>query len=284
VIVVIGGTGRLGRLVAAQLLEVGETVRVVARKAPDLEVPGAEFVAADVRHPQTLVPALVGADVVVSAMHGMDPAAGQSPAEVDRDGNLNLIAAARQAGVDIVLLSVVDAATTHPMELFRMKAAAEDALRAGPDDWTIVRASAFAEGWSDILRGTAGRNGVPKVFGRGENPINFVAVHDVAVAVLRAARDETLRGQVIDVGGDDLTLTQLAQLATGQARVSRIPRAALRVMGLLLARIRPAQARLARTALLMDTLDMRFDAGPSRATRPWLPRTAVAQTLGTPTP
>ena len=52
----------------------------------------------------------------------------------------------------------------------------------------------------------------PQVFGDGDNPINFVSVEDVAVAVARAATDATLRGQVIEVGGpDDLTLNELAR-------------------------------------------------------------------------
>src|SRR5690606_37481874 len=109
--------------------------------------------------------------------------------------------------------------------------------------------------------------------------INFVAVHDVAAAVVRAVTDRSLRGQVIEVGGDDLTMTRLAQLTTGQQRVKHIPRTALRIMGLALAPIRASQARLARTAALMDTVDLRFDPGPSRAAYPWLPATPVVDAV-----
>lgn len=279
-IVVVGGTGRLGRLVVRQLLDLGERVRVVTRREPELDVSPAEFVAADVRQAQRLPAAFERADVVVWAMHGMDPAAGESPADVDRDGNRNLIAAARQAGAEIVLLSVVGARTDHPMELFRMKAAAEETLREGPDDWTVVRASAFAEGWADIVRSTTSGKGVPKVFGRGLNPINFVAVDDVAHAVVRAVTDPSLRSQVIEVGGpDNLTMTRLAQIVTGQQRVSHIPRMALRLMAVALTPIRPSQARLVRAALVMDTADLRFDPIASRAAYPWLGRTPVVEAL-----
>ena len=75
-IAVIGGTGRLGRLVSARLVEAGERVRVVARSTPSAPVPGAEFVAADLRDPSTLAPALNGVDTVVAAAHGMVPASG----------------------------------------------------------------------------------------------------------------------------------------------------------------------------------------------------------------
>ncbi|WP_330472922.1 SDR family oxidoreductase [Terrabacter sp. C0L_2] len=211
-IAVIGGTGRLGRLVTAHLVEAGEQVRVVARSAPATRVPGAHFVAADLRRPSTLAPALDGADVVVAAAHGMDLVAGESPGEVDRDGNIALIDAARVRGADVVLVSVIGAAAGHPIELHRMKWAAEEHLRASGVAWTIVRASAFAEMWVETLEQSAHDGKGPQVFGHGENPLNFVSVQDVAAAVARAATDRTLRGKVVEVGGDDLTFNELARL------------------------------------------------------------------------
>lgn len=277
-IAIVGGTGRLGRTVAARLVAEGRPVRVIGRHPPDNPVAGAEFVAADVRTPSTLPSALAGADVVVSAMHGMDPGAGQSPAEVDAGGNRSLIAAARAGGAQVVLVSVIGARRDHPMELFRMKAAAEDELVSGAADWTIVRAAAFAELWCDIIRSTRNRRGVPRVFGRGANPINFVCVGDVATAVARAAVDRSLRGQVVEVGGpQNLTLSALARLATGQAAVNHVPRLALRVLSPVLAAVRPAQGRLVRQALLMDEVDLAFDPAASRAAFGWLPASPVTE-------
>ena len=281
-IAVIGGTGRLGRLVTARLVEEGEQVTVVARSAPQVRVPGAHFVAADLRDPSTLPAALDGADVVVAAAHGMDPGKGESPAEVDRDGNIGLIDVAKVRGADVVLVSVVDASADHPLELFRMKWAAEQHLRASGVPWTIVRASAFAEMWVEMLRGSAHDGKGPQVFGDGDNPINFVSVQDVAVAVARAATDATLRGQVIAVGGDDLTLNELAHLVRPETTPRHVPRAALHVMGQVARPVRPSLARLARTALVMDRADLRFDAAASRTAYPWLPRTSVRELVQAP--
>lgn len=284
-IAVVGGTGRLGRLVAERLVAAGEPVRVIARSEPGDPVPSARFVAADVRDLGTLAPAIAGADVVVSAVHGMDPSSGQSPRAVDRDGNLNLIRAARGVGAHVVLVSVIGATPDHRMELHRMKGEAEQALRAGPADWTIVRAAAFAELWADVLRQAGGSSGVPRVFGRGTNPINFVSVHDVAAAVSGAATDPSLRGAVIEVGGpENLTMTEFASRLTPDRRPpGHVPRAALQAMALVAAPIWPARARLARQALAMDETDLAFDPGASRAAYPWLPCTAVeAPILGPP--
>jgi len=279
-ITVVGGTGRLGRIVAARLLSEGLPVRVVARSAPATPVPGAEFVAADVRDPASLPPALVGSRVVVSAMHGMDPGAGESPASVDRDGNRNLMRAAGEAGADIVLVSVVGARDDHPIELSRMKAAAEAALHeeatAYGVGWTIVRAASFADMWLDLFRNTAGSSGVPKVMGPGRNAINFVAVDDVAVAVARAASDPSLRGRVIEVAGEDLSETALATLVTTPGkRPAHIPTPVVWMVGNALRPFRPGLARVARQSLVMERVPMRADPAPAHAEYGWLPLTPI---------
>ncbi|WP_034804521.1 SDR family oxidoreductase [Intrasporangium oryzae] len=281
-ITIVGGTGRLGRLVAARLVADGRSVRVVARSTPSTPVPGAEFVPADVRVPTSLPDAVDGSEVVIAAMHGMAPDAGESPAQVDRDGTRALVAAARSAGADVVLVSIVGAADEHPIELFRMKAAAERAVREGSlgvePDWTIVRASAFAQLWLDLFRSTAGASGVPKVMGPGRNPVNFVSVDDVAVAVARGATDPSLRGHVIEVAGEDLSPTELATLVTPPGeRPGHIPTAAVWALGTVLRPFRPALARLARQTLAMEHVPLGTDPGPGHADHPWLPQTPIAE-------
>jgi NADH dehydrogenase len=250
----------------------------VGRSSPAAAVPDAEFAAADVRRSETLTPVLMGAAVVVSAMHGMDPAAGESPASVDRDGNTNLIRASKDAGARLVLMSLIGATPDHPMELFRMKAEAERELRATSNDWRIVRASAFAELYADLLAQTAAKSGLPRIFGRGANPINFVSVHDVASAVAHAVNDPDLRGHVIDVGGpENLTMDQLAARVCGTTHApGHIPRGALRMMSVVAMPFRPALARLAKQALMMDEIDLTFDPAPSLAAYPWLTSTRIS--------
>lgn len=275
-IAVVGGTGRLGRLVTTRLVGAGEQVRVLARSAPEAPFSGSEFAPLDLRDHRTTRPAIEGAATVVAAAHGMDPSGGESPASVDRDGNIALVDAARQEGADVVLVSVVGASPDHPLELHRMKWAAEQHLRSSGVGCTIVRASAFAEMWIEMLRrSTAGGQG-PQVFGEGENPVNFVSVADVAVAVARAATDLALRGSVVDVGGpEDLTLDELARLVRPGVEPRHVPRPALRVMGQAARPFRPSLARLARMSLAMDRADLRFDATPARTAYPWLPCTSV---------
>ncbi len=256
-ILVAGGSGRLGTLVVGRLAALGVDVRVLTRdraRAAHLEGVAAEIVIGDVRDPDTLVGAVAAVDTIVSAVQGFDGPGRVSPASVDQAGNINLIDAAAGVGADVVLVSTVGAGPDSPMELFRAKYEAEQHLKASSVRWTIVRASAFAELWADIMV-------KPIVFGKGDNPINFVSVTDVAAVVERAALDPASRGHTLEVGGpDDLTFNELAGILGGargdDGKVRHVPRWVLRVTA--------PTSRRSRAALTMDTADMRFDARPAR--------------------
>ena len=285
-IVVAGGTGRLGSIVANRLCESGQQVRVLSRGlAPR---PGAldarvEVVRADVREPASLREPLEGADTVVSAVQGFAGPGAVTPANVDRDGNLHLTEAAEAVGADVVLVSVTGASAESAMELHRMKHAAEQRLRVGRCRWTIVRAEAYAETWVDLLDQTAGSSGRPLVFGRGDNPVAWVSVDDVAALVVRAAEDATLRGEVLEIcGPESLTLMQLAQAYMDHAgvpgRPRRIPRPMLHVMADTVGRLRPDLGRRARAALAMDDLPLSDDTA-TRERLPDLPHRAVSEVI-----
>lgn len=290
-VLVAGGTGRLGTLVVTALAARGVTVRVLTRnpqRAHHLTGAGVQTVVGDLRDPTSLVAAVAGVEVVVSAAHGFAGTGGVTPASVDRDGNINLIHAARRAGAEMVLMSGVGAAPDSPMELFRMKYEAETALAASGVPATIVQATAFLELWIELLRKTAGRSNRPLVFGHGQNPVNFVSVGDVAALVEHVVDDPATRGQTLRIGGpENLTLDQLAHLVAGHRGGSKPPRhvppTALHVMAATVGRLRPELGRQARAALVMDHTDMSFDDHATRSRFPHLPCTSAAQLLPSPT-
>jgi uncharacterized protein YbjT (DUF2867 family) len=286
VIVVAGGSGLLGRRVAALLSRTGEPVRVIVRDAARARAvlgPGIEACAADVRRPDEVRLAVADASVVVSAVHGFLGGRGAGPAEVDRDGNRHLVEAAYASGADVVLVSVLPASVDSPVELFRAKAQAEQHLRASGADWTIVRSAPFLETWLDVLTQTAGRSGRPSIFGTGEQPISFVAVDDVAALVALAVTDRTLRGRTLEISGVPMTMNELAAALqevrgwTGPPR--HVPRAVLRLLGSVTRPVSPAFARKSRTAYYLDT---RSDQPANDSNTPQLPRHTLAEVLNAP--
>lgn len=286
-ILVAGGTGTLGTRLVRRLLRRRLSVRVLTRDASRVTLTGAErpeVVEGDVRVRESVVRAMAGAETVVSAVHGFAGPGGVSPASVDRDGNANLIDAAAAAKAAVILMSVVGASPDNPMELHRMKHAAEQHLRASGAPWTIVRATAFLEMWIALLDQAAGRSGRPLVFGRGDNPINFVSVTDVAELLERAVTDPATRGRTFEIGGpQNLSFNQLAaavQRAAGRNSEPRhVPGTALRAMAVAMQPFKPELARQARSALVMDSADMTFDASAIHEDFPELPSTTLAEVL-----
>jgi uncharacterized protein YbjT (DUF2867 family) len=263
VIVVAGGSGRLGRLVVHDLVDRGETVRVLSRdvaRATQVLGPDVEVSAADVRRADEVGRAMRGADVVVSALHGFLGGRGDGPAEVDRIGNRHLTEAAQAEGAAVVLVSILGGAIDSPVDLFREKFAAEQELQGSGVAWTIVRACPFFETWLGVLAQTAGKSGRPLVFGRGEQPIPFVSVVDVASVVVEAISRPELRGQVLEVAGPAMTMNELA-VALGahegwSGGVRHLPRPLLRAMSVLARPFAPAFARQNTAALSMDTVPL----------------------------
>jgi uncharacterized protein YbjT (DUF2867 family) len=284
---VAGGTGRLGSALISRLTDRGEQVRVLTRdprRAAHLAGPLVEVVCGDLTTSETVQRAVADSDHVVSAVHGLVGPRGVSPATVDRDGNASLIDAAAAAGAEVILMSVVGASTDSPMELFRMKAAAEEHLSESGVPATVVRASPFAELWIDILRHTARHSGHPVVFGNGRNPISFVSVLDVAAVVDRTLQDPCTRGTILEATGpESLSLNDVAALVqsadgrTGSAR--HLPPTLLAILAGTIGWARPSFGRQLRTALFMDRVDLSHVGADIEQRYPDLARTTVQELL-----
>src|SRR4051794_6163885 len=106
-ILVAGGSGRLGTLVVERLSAQGLDVRVLTRDATRAaHLPASvEVCVGDVRSRSDVRRAARGASTIVSAVHGFPGSRHESPATVDREGNANLTDAAAAVGADMVLVS-----------------------------------------------------------------------------------------------------------------------------------------------------------------------------------
>jgi NADH dehydrogenase len=286
-ILVAGGTGTLGTKIVSLLAERGAQVQVLTRDRSRAQRLGArvETVEGDVRSPATLRRATDGAQTVISAIQGFAGTPDCTPASIDRDGNANLIRAAQDAGTShLILVSVRDASPGHPMELMRMKHAAEQQLKASGLAWTILRPSAYMETWCQVLGRPLLEKGKTMVFGRGANPINWVSAWDVARFVDLAEADPAVRGRMIDVGGpENLTMTEFVRIfqhetgATG--RIGHIPRLLMRLGSIVAKPINPAMARQIQASVVMDTQPQAFDASATRRRYPSIPATNLAAAI-----
>ncbi|MFF4352782.1 SDR family oxidoreductase [Streptomyces sp. NPDC001530] len=125
-IAVIGGTGRVGRIVTRQLIERGETVRVIGRstlRARRHLPPLAQFFLGDMGEPETLRTPLHGCAAVV---HAVEPGP-DSPAGAPETGVVNTLAA------------LLGGAASGSPRFVLLGRAGEDAVRASGLPYTVVR-------------------------------------------------------------------------------------------------------------------------------------------------
>jgi nucleoside-diphosphate-sugar epimerase len=211
-ILITGGSGYFGSVLAEQALARGDQVRIF-----DLNTPGelsgpVDFVEGDVRDRAALRAACEGVDAV---LHNV----AQVPLARDKDlfwsvnvvGTANLLLAARDAGVAKVVHTsssaifgipesnpVTEETPAHPLEDYgRAKLAAEllcrDAINTGADV-TIVRPRTILGhgrlGIMAILFEFVADGSPVFVFGSGDNRYQFVHANDLADACLRAAGRE----------------------------------------------------------------------------------------------
>jgi uncharacterized protein YbjT (DUF2867 family) len=287
-ILIAGGTGTLGTQIVRLLTARGLAVRVLTRdptRARHLEGEHVEIVSGDVRERRDVDRAAGGARTVISAVQGFAGTDARGPQAVDWEGNSNLIHAAQAAGVDhFILVSVHGAAPDYPMELGRMKYRAEQDLKATGLAWTIIRSTPFMETWADLIGKPLITTGKTRIFGRGNNPINFVSVYDVARFVEQAVVDPTMHGALVEVGGpENLSMTQVAQTferVTGKAgKIGHVPLPMMRLMAVLMRPVNPTMARQIQAGVVMDTEDMTLDIAEFGPRYPTIPHTSLTEVI-----
>ena len=216
-VTLIGGGGFVGRYVAQALMTAGARLRVAQPRPRDawfLKPLGGlgqvQFVAADVRMPDTIARAVAGADAVVNLAGVLK---GDFPG-VHADGARNVAQAAATAGAGaLVHFSALGADPASRSAYGRSKAEGEAAVRAAFPNATILRPS-FLFGREDQFTNRfasliASLPVVPVL--RGDARFQPAYVADVADAVVAALRDPGRHGgRTCELGGPDvLTMAEL---------------------------------------------------------------------------
>jgi NADH dehydrogenase len=256
------------------------------KRAQHLAGENVEIAIGDLRDSGSIAHAMKGVRVVINAAQGgFRTSGGSTPASVDGEGSSQLLAAAQANGVEhFVLLSIYDVRPDHPLELWRFKYLAEEELKASGLAWSIVRSTAFMEWGAGAVGAPLLKTGKTLVYGRGNNPINFVSAHDVARLVELAIIDSTMRGRTVTIAGpENLTFNQVAetfQAVTGRTgTVNHIPLAVMVVMSKLMLVFKPALAREIGAGVFLDTADRTVDGPALRAHYPSIPVTTLTDLI-----
>lgn len=268
-VLIVGATGVEGSLVTKKLLAKGLAVRTLTRtpaKAEPLRQLGAEVVQGDLRDVGSLRRACTGVDKVLAAAHSLLGRGATASSYVDQLGHQQLIDAADAAGIQhFVYTSIQGVTPLSPVPFIRMKYLVEQYLQASALPYTILRPSAFME-WHahEFIGKPLLEQGKVTIFGKGDNPRNFVAGEDVANFAVLALTNPQAIGQIIEIGGpNNWSNNQVAalysQLAGRPVRITHVPLAVLRIMSPLLKPFHAGLSQVMALSILTDTADMTFD-------------------------
>lgn len=268
-ILIIGGTGALGSATTEKLLAQRQAVRVMTRipaKADALQALGAEIVQGDLRDQESLVQACQGVDAVLASAHSIMGSGSEASKHIDDQGHRWLIDAAKATGVNhFVYVSAHGAAPDNPSNFFRIKYKIEQYLRNSGLSFTILRPTAFMESHAyQFIGQSILETGKVTLFGKGENPRNFVAAADVAhFAVMKLLKPEGT-GELLEIGGpENFTNMQVVglyeELAGRKAKVSHVPLGMLRLMSPLVRLFNPGLSQVMQVSIWHDTTDQTFD-------------------------
>lgn len=148
-VLVVGATGSIGRLVVAETIARGHTVRALVRdRAKGTQVlPGdADLVVGDVTAPDTLPEAVAGVDAIVLTLGSFGTGA-SSPEAVDYAGVRNILSALDGQRPRVVLMTSIGVTGRGSAygHLLEWKRRSERLVRASRLTYTIVR-----PGWFDM--------------------------------------------------------------------------------------------------------------------------------------
>jgi uncharacterized protein YbjT (DUF2867 family) len=184
-ILVVGATGYVGGMIARNLLDAGQDVRVLVRPGSEyghLVEAGAQAVEGDLKDFDSLKPAVEGVQVVVTTANSASRGGDDTVETVDRAGNRNLIDSASEAGVEqFVFTSAQVANPESPVPLFRAKAETEQHLTSSGLTYTILAPNAFADIWvAGVVGGPAAAGAPVTLVGEGVRKHSFIVARDVA--------------------------------------------------------------------------------------------------------
>lgn len=216
-VLVVGATGYLGRHIVAQLRELGYPVRALARDPARLAAErekGVEIFAGQVTQAETLAGLCDGISTVVSTLGVRSLAPRPTPWEVDYEGNLNVLTAAKAAGVQhFIFVGVLHGrAWRASIPVLEPRERFIDTLSQSGLPWTVLRPPGAFNDMELIFR--QARRGRVFLIGTGEARINPIHATDIAREVARALADTDMREKTYDIGGPEVfTYAQIAQMA-----------------------------------------------------------------------
>ena len=224
-ILVTGGSGYVGSHIVRRLAEMGRPVRALVRSRERAKREGrlaglqVEWVEGDVTRPETLAPAMLGAPAVIHTVAIAIEKGGRRYETINYEGTVNVVEAAKAAGVRRFLHQGQFGADSRlPYRFLKSKGQAQEYVAASGLEWTAFRPSVIW-GPEDEFANTFAKLAMltPIIFpivGDENSRFQPVCVEDVVTCFVKALDDAATTGKEYQLGGPEvLTLEEIERRA-----------------------------------------------------------------------
>jgi len=236
-LLVIGGTGTLGRQVVLQALTKGYQVRCMVRnfrRANFLKEWGAELVYGDLSIPETIPPCFQGITAVIDASTSR-PSDLDALKKVDWDAKQILLESAKAANIKrFIFCSTQNSEQFENIPLMEMKQGIEVKLKESEIPYTIFRLSGFYQGLIEQYAIPILEN-LPIWVTDENTSVAYMDTQDIAKFCLRALQLPETENKTYMLGGpkgwvSSEIISLCEQLAGQTAKVNQVPVFVLKLM------------------------------------------------------
>jgi uncharacterized protein YbjT (DUF2867 family) len=206
---VVGSTGRIGGEICHLMIAKGQPVRGMVRATSDpakidhLKAMGVQIVTGNLCDRASLDKACQGATTVitmVTCVFSYRP--GENDIQhCDLEGTINLIEAARTAGVKHFVYVSFSGNIDLDSPLRNAKRTVEQHLKDSGLSYTILRPSYYMESWLSSYARFDPANGTALIFGSGEKPISWISYKDVAKFAVESLDNPAAINTTLELGG-----------------------------------------------------------------------------------
>jgi uncharacterized protein YbjT (DUF2867 family) len=261
-VLVLGGTGNIGRHIVRSLVQKGEPVRVLSRdaaRARTLLGEQVEIVAGDLQSSAAVAEAMRGAGALVISVSAFSWKTIRLLKKIERDAVLMALAEAKKAGVPrVVYMSVFDirtdvlAAKRIRFPIADIKLELEKTLASSAFNWTVFGMPPAMEMYLFMIR-----HDTMTVPGGGPPALMTIALPDVGEIVAQAVLRADLSGKRLRLAGPEaMSFPEAARriaAATGRKiRFRKIPLWPIKVAALLTAPFHPYLRYVAAALKLLN--------------------------------
>jgi len=229
-LLILGGTGTLGRQIVKQAIDEGYQVKCLVRnlrRAAFLKDWGADLVYGDLSIPATIPSALKGVNIVIDAST-VRPTDDYTADTIDWKGKIALIEAAKLAKIQrFIFFSVLNASKNSSIPLLELKVRIEQKLKESNLNYTVFQCSGFFQGLINQFAIPILEKQTVWLLGKSA-PVAYLDTQDAATTVIKALNEKDSINKTFALIGDKFWTSEevievCKRLSGKEAKVSYIP-------------------------------------------------------------